>query len=331
MVGADGLRSAAEFGARSGRRNLRHRLAAAHQRPGIALYPRARLDRDRPPVNMDWSSRISPEVSRTSAATTPPSDSFTTSPGTSPTAGTIRQVPSRRTDAFSASRDLECGKGCLGAPLLEQSEYGIEHQQTGDDRGLDILAEHQLEHDRSLDIHGTGAQNFSSARRNGCSAVSGIAFGPDQIRAVRSGDEDVGGDGRGAGLWDAGGDQRIVKGAFAVIVGLAQTSPTATAAAAELEAQGFRVLAVAAGPPAAMRLAGLIALSDPPRRDSAALVSELHGLGVRTVMVTGDAPATASIVAHAVGLDGAVCPPGRIPDGIRPEKFAVFAGVLPEG
>ena len=36
----------------------------------------------------------------------------------------------------------------------------------------------------------------------------------------------------------------------------------------------------------AMKLAGLIALSDPPRPDSAALVSELHGLGVRTVMVT---------------------------------------------
>ena len=47
-------------------------------------------------------------------------------------------------------------------------------------------------------------------------------------------------------------------------------------------------------------------------------------------MVTGDAPATAAIVAQAVGLDGAICPPGPIPDGVRPEKFAVFAGVLPE-
>jgi H+-transporting ATPase len=74
----------------------------------------------------------------------------------------------------------------------------------------------------------------------------------------------------------------------------------------------------------------VIALSDPPRADSAALVTELHGLGVRTVMVTGDAPATAAIVAHAVGLDGAVCPPGPIPDGVKPEAFAVFAGVLPE-
>ncbi len=90
------------------------------------------------------------------------------------------------------------------------------------------------------------------------------------------------------------------------------------------------MLAVAAGPATAMKLVGLIALSDPPRADSAALISELQGLGVRTVMVTGDAPATAAIVAKAVGLDGAVCPPGPIPDAVHPEQFAVFAGVLPE-
>jgi H+-transporting ATPase len=127
-----------------------------------------------------------------------------------------------------------------------------------------------------------------------------------------------------------GSTQRIVKGAFAAVVGLAQPSPVAAAAAKELEGKGFRVLAVAAGPPTALKLAGLIALSDPPRADSAKLVTELHGLGVRTVMVTGDAPATAAIVAHAVGLDGAVCPPGPIPNAVHPEQFAVFAGVLPE-
>ena len=124
--------------------------------------------------------------------------------------------------------------------------------------------------------------------------------------------------------------ERVAKGAFAAIVGLAKLSPTAAAAAKELEGKGFRVLAVAAGPPAAMKLTGLIALSDPPRRDLAALVAELRGLGVRTVMVTGDAPATAVIVAQAVGLSGAVCPSGPLPDGVRPKTFAVFAGVLPE-
>ncbi len=127
-----------------------------------------------------------------------------------------------------------------------------------------------------------------------------------------------------------GNPQRIAKGAFATVIGLVSPSQEAAAAASELEGKGFRVLAVAAGQPHGMKLAGLIALSDPPRADSAALVSELHGLGVRTVMVTGDAPATAAIVAKAVGLDGAICPPGPIPAAVRPGQFAVFAGVLPE-
>ncbi len=127
-----------------------------------------------------------------------------------------------------------------------------------------------------------------------------------------------------------GGVLRIVKGAFAVIAGLAGTLPKEAAAESELEAQGYRVLAVAAGPPAALRLAGLIALSDPPRAESAALIAELRALGVRTIMLTGDAPVTAAVVARSVGLDGAVCPPGPIPDHARPEEFAVFAGILPE-
>lgn len=79
-----------------------------------------------------------------------------------------------------------------------------------------------------------------------------------------------------------------------------------------------------------MKMAGLVALSDSPRADSAALVDELHRLGVHAVMVTVDTPATAAIVAHAVGLGGAIRPPGPIPFDIRPDTFAVFAGVLPE-
>jgi H+-transporting ATPase len=129
----------------------------------------------------------------------------------------------------------------------------------------------------------------------------------------------------------SGATVRIVKGAFAAVMGLSATMPEALTAANELEAQGFRVLAVAVGPPEALKLAGIIALSDPPRTDSAALITELRDLSVRTVMVTGDAPATAAIVARAVGLAGGVCPPGPIPDSVRAEDFAVFAGVLPEG
>jgi H+-transporting ATPase len=123
---------------------------------------------------------------------------------------------------------------------------------------------------------------------------------------------------------------RIVKGAFSVVTGLAAATPDASAKANALESKGFRVLAVAVGPAKAMRLAGFIALSDPPRSDSAGLVTQLRTLGVRTIMVTGDAPATAAIVAHAVGLEGSICPSGTLPEGLKPESFGVFAGVLPE-
>ena len=123
---------------------------------------------------------------------------------------------------------------------------------------------------------------------------------------------------------------RIIKGAFSVVKNLAEIPDKAAEVVGELERSGFRVLAVAAGPEKAMRLAGFIALSDPPRNDSASLVAELRTLGVRTIMVTGDAPATAAIVAHAVGLDGGVCPVGANLDGVHPESFSVFAGVLPE-
>jgi H+-transporting ATPase len=128
-----------------------------------------------------------------------------------------------------------------------------------------------------------------------------------------------------------GGTERIIKGAFTAVVALTAPSPAATGIADELEKQGFRVLAVAEGSPDSMQVIGLVALSDPPRTDSISLISELHTLGVGTVMVTGDAPVTAAIVAQAVGLNGAVCPPGKLLEAIKPQDFAVFASILPEG
>jgi H+-transporting ATPase len=129
----------------------------------------------------------------------------------------------------------------------------------------------------------------------------------------------------------SGATVRVSKGAFSVISKLAQSSQDAAKLADGLEAQGFRVLAVAIGPSSALKMAGLIALSDPPRPDSAALIKELRTLGVRAIMLTGDAAETAASVARAAGMDGKAAPTGAIPADVRPEQFSIFAGILPEG
>ena len=123
---------------------------------------------------------------------------------------------------------------------------------------------------------------------------------------------------------------RIVKGAPAAIEMIALTTFAFKAALEELTRSGYRTLAVASGPPGKLATIGLIALNDPPRADSAALLAELKTLGVRTVMVTGDAAATAETVARQIGLDGPVCPPGQIPRCADPKDFSVYAGVFPE-
>jgi H+-transporting ATPase len=127
-----------------------------------------------------------------------------------------------------------------------------------------------------------------------------------------------------------GKPMRIVKGAFAAVAAIAGPSPSAAAMVEELQGKGFRVLVVAVGPAEKPRIAGVIALSDPPREDSAALIAQLRGIGVRTVMVTGDAPVTARVVADAVGIAGPICTAVPLPHDIGAEEFGVFAGVLPE-
>ena len=127
-----------------------------------------------------------------------------------------------------------------------------------------------------------------------------------------------------------GSELRVVKGAFQAVAGMAETPADARRLVDELAGQGHRVIAVAVGPDKALRLAGLIALSDPPREDSAGLVAALRAMGVRTVMITGNSAATAVAVARKVGIPDSVCPPEELPGELSSEQFGVFARILPE-
>ncbi|WP_297838011.1 HAD-IC family P-type ATPase [Pseudomonas sp.] len=123
---------------------------------------------------------------------------------------------------------------------------------------------------------------------------------------------------------------RIVKGAFSALQGLSAAPPDMAGIVDELQAKGFRILVVASGVADQLAIAGLIALSDPPREDSAALIAELTELGVRTVMVTGDAPITAKVVAGMIGISGDVYSVTPLAEDIGADAFSIFASVLPE-
>lgn len=126
-----------------------------------------------------------------------------------------------------------------------------------------------------------------------------------------------------------GHELRIAKGAFETVADTAEAPAEARGLVDDLAGRGHRVIAVAVGSASSLRLAGLIALSDPPREDAATLVAALRGVGVRTVMVTGDSPATAATVARKVGIEGRVCPSERPAEEARAQEFGVFARVLP--
>ncbi len=76
-----------------------------------------------------------------------------------------------------------------------------------------------------------------------------------------------------------------------------------------LETEGKTAMLVGIGD----RAAGLVAVADTIKEDSAAAIRALHDLGIRVVMVTGDNERTARHVAAEVGID------------------EVMAGILPEG
>lgn len=74
-------------------------------------------------------------------------------------------------------------------------------------------------------------------------------------------------------------------------------------------------------------VAGVLAVADRVRADSAAAVAGLHRSGVRVVMLTGDHAATALAVAREVGI-----PPEDVRAGVLPgDKAAVVKGLRAEG
>lgn len=136
-----------------------------------------------------------------------------------------------------------------------------------------------------------------------------------------------------------------VDGSFAALTG--KDRETILAENERLAGEGLRVLGLAYSHDAAIDpeephdlvWLGLVAMKDPLRGGMADLMAEFHRAGIRTVMITGDQPATARAIAREVGLAGGAEPvvvdTTRL-DGLDDEAFRravaeghVFARVSP--
>ncbi|WP_183098929.1 cation-translocating P-type ATPase [Nocardioides pelophilus] len=146
----------------------------------------------------------------------------------------------------------------------------------------------------------------------------------------------------------------VCKGAPEAVLGMLEDSGETGAgelgrareAAHELATRGFRVLAIADSLRPArpdddrldegLQLRGLVATADPARADAGGVVAACRAAGIRTVLITGDHPATARAIATDVGIlaegtvvaDGAMVARGE--HVARVEEISVYARTRPE-
>jgi P-type Ca2+ transporter type 2C len=122
------------------------------------------------------------------------------------------------------------------------------------------------------------------------------------------------------------------------------TLAAARSSAQQLASDGYRVIAVAdreceehpVDLEDGLRLAGLVAVADPPRDTAREVVAACRAAGIRLVLITGDHPATAGAIAERLGIregfatvvEGREIDEGRLDAGIG--DVGVFARTRPE-
>jgi H+-transporting ATPase len=132
---------------------------------------------------------------------------------------------------------------------------------------------------------------------DGVTAVTPVSFAPFDAKNRRT----------EAVVEQNGQRLRVMKGAVRTVAEASGLQPpaieTLEARVSESALKGYRTLAIARGPEAgAPALVGLVTLYDPPRPDAKQLITALRDLDVSVKMLTGDALAVASEIAHGVGL-----------------------------
>ena len=107
-----------------------------------------------------------------------------------------------------------------------------------------------------------------------------------------------------------GGRYRLLKGALHLLLPLCQASSKEEKEEAETllhewAFQGKKTLALAMESeniPSSMKLIGLFALADPPRKSAPGMISAMKNLGIKPIMLTGDHLAIAKEIGRQVGI-----------------------------
>ncbi len=96
---------------------------------------------------------------------------------------------------------------------------------------------------------------------------------------------------------------------------------------AELSRKGYRTLGVARRigeielKEENLTFLGVVGIIDPPREEAKAAIEQAHQAGIRTIMITGDHPVTASSIAKSLGFDAADALTGRDLDRLTEQEF----------
>ena len=181
--------------------------------------------------------------------------------------GTLTEGKPRLTDVLPFDDRTEDRLLALALALETRSEHPLAHAllQAGEERGLAPLPVDNLEVVPGLGLRGT---------------VGGPAGSPDG---------------------DAKGGEEVALGnaAFMRRLGVNVDEPAVVARLDQLADEGKTPLLLAAGG----ELAGILALADPLRPESAHVVARLKEWGLRVVMLSGDNARTVRAVARQAGVD----------------------------
>jgi len=120
---------------------------------------------------------------------------------------------------------------------------------------------------------------------------------------------------------DGNGRKILVGNSILLSEGGVEISSEASSAAAQRAAEGKTAVYVAHD----KKVCGLIAVSDRIRHESKTAIAELRGMGIKTVMLTGDNKVAAQIVAREVGIDDVYA------DLLPQDKVAIIKRLVAEG